>query len=396
MDKIKNPFSPGAGSPPPELAGRDGILEQARVLLGRVRARRPEKSLLLTGLRGVGKTVLLNEIERLARDGGYRTILVEAHEGKPLAVLLAPHLRRLLFELDRLAGAGNKARRGLAVLKSFIGAIRIKVGEIDIGVDIEPEPGAADSGDLEVDLPNLFTAVAEAAEERGVAVLILIDEIQYLGTSELSALIMAMHKMQQRQLPLVLIGAGLPIMPGLAGESKSYAERLFGFPDIGPLAESDAAKAIRDPIEASDESIEPAALPEIYRLTKGYPYFLQEWGYQAWNHAESSPITLRVVQETTALVEQRLDENFFRVRFNRLTPREKTFLRAMAELGAGPYRTADIADVLGVKITTLGPVRAKLIKKGMIYSPAHGDMAFTVPLFDEFMRRTIPEFQAGR
>jgi hypothetical protein len=281
------------------------------------------------------------------------------------------------------------------VLKSFIGAIRIKVGEIDIGVDIEPEPGAADSGDLEVDLPNLFTAVAEAAEERGVAVLILIDEIQYLGTSELSALIMAMHKMQQRQLPLVLIGAGLPIMPGLAGESKSYAERLFGFPDIGPLAESDAAKAIRDPIEASDESIEPAALPEIYRLTKGYPYFLQEWGYQAWNHAESSPITLRVVQETTALVEQRLDENFFRVRFNRLTPREKTFLRAMAELGAGPYRTADIADVLGVKITTLGPVRAKLIKKGMIYSPAHGDMAFTVPLFDEFMRRTIPEFQAA-
>ncbi|MHB1228338.1 MAG: AAA family ATPase [Desulfurivibrionaceae bacterium] len=396
MDKIRNPFSPGAGSPPPELAGRDGILEQARVLLGRVRARRPEKSLLLTGLRGVGKTVLLNEIERLARDGGYRTILVEAHEGKPLAVLLAPHLRRLLFELDRLAGAGNKARRGLAVLKSFIGAIRIKVGEIDIGVDIEPEPGAADSGDLEVDLPNLFTAVAEAAEERGVAVLILIDEIQYLGTSELSALIMAMHKMQQRQLPLVLIGAGLPIMPGLAGESKSYAERLFGFPDIGPLAESDAAKAIRDPIEASDESIEPAALPEIYRLTKGYPYFLQEWGYQAWNHAESSPITLRVVQETTALVEQRLDENFFCVRFNRLTPREKTFLRAMAELGAGPYRTADIADVLGVKITTLGPVRAKLIKKGMIYSPAHGDMAFTVPLFDEFMRRTIPEFQAGR
>ncbi|MDP2003496.1 MAG: ATP-binding protein [Desulfurivibrionaceae bacterium] len=396
MDKIRNPFSPGAGSPPPELAGRDGILEQARVLLGRVRARRPEKSLLLTGLRGVGKTVLLNEIERLARDGGYRTILVEAHEGKPLAVLLAPHLRRLLFELDRLAGAGNKARRGLAVLKSFIGAIRIKVGEIDIGVDIEPEPGAADSGDLEVDLPNLFTAVAEAAEERGVAVLILIDEIQYLGTSELSALIMAMHKMQQRQLPLVLIGAGLPIMPGLAGESKSYAERLFGFPDIGPLAEPDAAKAIRDPIEASDESIESAALPEIYRLTKGYPYFLQEWGYQAWNHAESSPITLRVVQETTALVEQRLDENFFRVRFNRLTPREKTFLRAMAELGAGPYRTADIADVLGVKITTLGPVRAKLIKKGMIYSPAHGDMAFTVPLFDEFMRRTIPEFQAGR
>jgi len=393
MDKIRNPFSPGAGSPPPELAGRENILEQAHVLLGRVRAGRPEKSLLLTGLRGVGKTVLLNEIERLAQDEGYRTILVEAHEGKSLAVLLAPHLRRLLFELDRLAGAGNKARRGLAVLKSFVGAIRIKVGEIDIGVDIEPEAGTADSGDLEVDLPSLFTAVAEAADERGVAVAILIDEIQYFAAAELSALIMAMHKMQQRQLPLVLIGAGLPILPGLAGESKSYAERLFSFPDVGPLSEADAAKAIREPIEESGESIADDALGEICRLTKGYPYFLQEWGYQAWNHAQSSPISLEVVRETTDIVTTRLDENFFRVRFDRLTPRERRYLRAMAELGGGPYRTGDIADTLGVKITTLGPVRANLIKKGMVYSPSHGEMAFTVPLFDEFMRRAMPDFQ---
>jgi hypothetical protein len=249
---------------------------------------------------------------------------------------------------------------------------------------------------LEIDLPNLFVAVAEAAEERHTAVAILIDEIQYLGSPELSALIMAMHKMQQRQLPLVLIGAGLPILPGLAGESKSYAERLFNFPDIGPLSETEAARALCDPIEDAGEAIETTALKEIFRLTQGYPYFLQEWGYQAWNHAESSPITLQVVQETTILVEHRLDENFFRVRFNRLTPREKNYLRAMAELGAGPNRTADIADILNVKITTLGPVRASLIRKGMIYSPAHGDMAFTVPLFDEFMRRTIPEFQPGR
>jgi hypothetical protein len=393
MDKIRNPFSPGAGSPPPELAGRENILEQARVLLGRVRARRPEKSLLLTGLRGVGKTVLLNEIERLAQGEGYRTILVEAHEGKSLAVLLAPHLRRLLFELDRLAGAGNKARRGVAVLKSFVGAIRIKVGEIDIGVDIEPEAGTADSGDLEVDLPNLFTAVAEAAEERGVAVAILIDEIQYFAAAELSALIMAMHKMQQRQLPLVLIGAGLPILPGLAGESKSYAERLFSFPDVGPLSEADAAKAIHEPIEEAGESIADEALGEICRLTKGYPYFLQEWGYQAWNHAQASPISLEVVREITDIVTTRLDENFFRVRFDRLTPRERQYLRAMAELGGGPYRTGDIADTLGVKITTLGPVRANLIKKGMVFSPSHGEMAFTVPLFDEFMRRAMPDFQ---
>lgn len=394
MDKIKNPFSPGAGSPPPELAGREVILEQARVLLGRVRVRRPEKSLLLTGLRGVGKTVLLNEVDRMAQSAGYRTILVEAHEGKSLAVLLAPHLRRLLFDLDRIAGAGDKARRGIAVLKSFVSAIKITVGDIDIGLDIEPEPGAADSGDLEVDLPSLFMAVGEAAEERGAAVAILIDEIQYFSATELSALIMAMHKMQQRQLPLVLIAAGLPILPGLAGESKSYAERLFSFPDIGALPEPDAIRALRDPITEAGEAIDPDALHEIYRLTRGYPYFLQEWGYQAWNQAVASPISLRIVQETSDLVSRRLDENFFRVRFDRLTPREKKYLRAMAELGVGPYRTGDVADKLGVKINTLGPLRASLIKKGMVYSPSHGDMAFTVPLFDEFMRRAMPLFES--
>ena len=395
MDKISNPFSPGAGSPPPELAGRNALLEQAGVLLGRVKAKRPEKSLLLTGLRGVGKTVLLNEIERLAQDNGYRTILVEAHEGKALPVLLAPHLRRLLFELDRMAGAGDKARRGLAVLKSFVGAIKIKVGALDIGLDIEPESGSADSGDLEVDLPSLFTAVGEAAQERGVAVAILIDEIQYFSATELSALIMALLKMQQRQLPVVLIGAGLPILPGLMGESKSYAERLFSFPDIGPLPEADAIRALQEPVVGAGESFEPAALAEIFRLTRGYPYFLQEWGYQAWNHASASPISLAVIEETSGLVSRRLDENFFRVRFDRLTPREKTYLRAMAELGPGPHRTGDIADTLAVKINTLGPVRASLIRKGMVYSPSHGDMAFTVPLFDEFMRRAIPAFRAA-
>jgi hypothetical protein len=393
MDKIKNPFSPGAGSPPPELAGRDGILEEARVLFGHVLAKRPEKSMLLTGLRGVGKTVLLNEIERMARAAGYRTVLVEAHEGKSLAVLLAPHLRGLLFDLDRLAGAGDKARRGIAVLKSFVSAIKLKVGDIDIGLDIEPEPGAADSGDLEVDLPSLFVAVGEAAQERGVGVAILIDEIQYFSAAELSALIMAMHKMQQRQLPLVLVAAGLPILPGLVGESKSYAERLFSFPDMGPLLKPDAVKALNDPVLAAGESFEPAALDEIFRLTKGYPYFLQEWGYQAWNNAVVSPISLAVVQATSDLVSRRLDENFFRVRFERLTPKEKKYLRAMAELGPGPYRTGDVADNLGVKINTLGPVRASLIKKGMVYSPSHGDMAFTVPLFDEFMRRAMPRFE---
>jgi len=394
MDPIKNPFSPGAGSPPPELVGRDDILEQTRILLGRVRAKRPEKSLLLTGLRGVGKTVLLNEMERFARQDSYRTILIEAHEDKSLAALLVPHLRSLFFELNRIAGAGDKVRRGLAVLKSFMGGIKVTVGAVELGLDIEPERGAADSGDLEVDLPLLLTALAEAAEERQTAVAILIDEIQYFNHSELSALIMAMHKMQQRQLPLVLLGAGLPILPGLAGESKSYAERLFNFPDIGPLSEADAAKALLDPVTAVGVEFEDAALAEVFRLTQGYPYFLQEWGYQSWNHTPKSPITLQDVQNATIKVVPRLDANFFRVRFNRLTPSEKSYLRAMAELGPEPHRSSDIASLLGVKVTGLGPVRAKLIKKGMIYSPTHGDMAFTVPLFDEFMRRAIPDFQA--
>ena len=396
MDRITNPFSPGAGAPPPELAGRDAILEQAHVLFGRIKARRPEKSLLMTGLRGAGKTVLLNEMERMALKAGYRTITIEAHEDKSLALLLIPQLRRLLFELNRLAGAGDKVRRGLAVLKSFISGIRVSVEGYEFGLDIDSEQGAADSGDLEIDMPNLFLAVAEAADERRTPIAILIHEIQYLRPSELSALIMAMQKMQQQQLPLVLIGAGLPILPGLAGESKSYAERLFSFPDIGPLSEAESILALKEPIESAGETIEGAALQEIFRLTKGYPYFLQEWGYQAWNQAVRSPIIAAIVMETTGIVEHRLDENFFRVRFNRLTPREKTYLRVMAELGAGPYRTSEIAETMGVKITSVAPVRANLIKKGMIYSPSHGDMAFTVPLFNEFMKRAIPEFSIVR
>lgn len=392
MDPIKNPFSPGAGSPPPELVGRESILEQARILLGRVRARRSEKSILLTGLRGAGKTVLLNEMESIAQNNNYRTILIEAHEDKPLAILLAPHLRKLLHELDRMTNASNKVRRALAVLKSFISAIKVSVGEFEFGLDVEPERGTADSGDLEIDLPNLLSVLAEAADERQSAVAILIDEVQYFSKVELSALIMAMHKIQQRQLPLVLMGAGLPILPGLAGESKSYAERLFCFPDVGPLSETDSAKALRDPVHAADIEIDNAALHAIFQLTHGYPYFLQEWGYQAWNRAAASPITLNLIEEVTPIVVRRLDENFFRVRFDRLTPGEKHFLRAMADLGPGPQRTSDIATVIGRTLRSIGPVRANLIKKGMIYSPSHGDMAFTVPMFDEFMRRAIPEF----
>jgi hypothetical protein len=392
MDPISNPFSPGAGSPPPELVGRDPLLEQARILLGRIKQKRPEKSLLLTGLRGVGKTVLLNEIERQASAAGYRTIVIEAHEDKPLGPLLAPYLRRVLYDLDRIAGAGDKAKRGLRVLRSFLGGLKVTYGDIEVGLDIDPEQGSADSGDLGIDLPNLFVAIGEAAEERKSPVAVFIDEVQYFTEKELGALIMAMHKVQQCQLPVVLMGAGLPILPGLAGKSKSYAERLFSFPEVGALSAEDAAKALREPALAAGVVFEPDALNEVFRLTKGYPYFLQEWGYQSWNQAPTNTISLDVVRKATPTVIERLDQNFFRVRFDRLSPSEKRFLRAVAELGPGAHRTSDIADKLGVKVTSLGPVRAKLIKKGMVYSPAHGDMAFTVPLFDEFMRRAMPTF----
>ena len=364
MDPIKNPFSPGAGSPPPELVGRDPILDEARILLGRVKRKRPEKSMMLTGLRGVGKTVLLNEIERLARADAYRTISIEAHEDKAMGPLLAPYLRTLLYELNRLAGAGDKVKRGLAVLRSFIGGLKFTVHDVAIGLDIEPEKGAADSGDIEIDLPNLFVAIGEAAEDRKAAVAVFIDEVQYFSQKELGALIMAMHRVQQHQLPIVLLGAGLPILPGLAGESKSYAERLFSFPNIGALSASDAAKALQDPAVAAGVSFKPSALDEVYSQTKGYPYFVQEWGYQAWNLARSSPITRHVVLDATATVIPRLDQNFFRVRFDRLTPSEKNFLRAMASLGPGRNAQVTSPASSGSRSPASGPSGPSSSRKG--------------------------------
>lgn len=392
MNPMQNPFSPGAGSPPPELVGRNPILQHSKILLARVQQKRSEKSFLLTGLRGVGKTVLLNQIERIALQENYQTIFIEAHGEKPLAAFLAQPLRKLLFSLSLSTKTGEKVRRGLAVLKSFVSAIKIKIGELELSLDIEAARGTADSGDIEADLTDLFLAIAEAAQERNTAVALFIDEIQYLASSEISALVMAMHKMQQRQLPLVLIAAGLPILPALVGESKSYAERLFQFPQIGPLSLSDAIKALNDPVKEAGVEFSAEALAEIFRLTQGYPYFLQEWGYQCWNLTEEPIISQQLVEETTPIVIQRLDDNFFRVRFDRLTLSEKNYLRAMAQLGPAAQRSADIAALLGVKLSSLGPVRAKLIKKGMIYSPVHGDMAFTVPLFDKFMCRAIPNF----
>jgi hypothetical protein len=390
MDPMLNPFSPGAGSPPPELAGRGPLLEQARVTLGRVKAGRPERSFLLVGLRGVGKTVLLNKVRELASGFDCRAVLIEAHEGKPLATLLLPALRQVLISLDRMAQISQKAKRGLRVLKSFFDGLKLKYHDIEIGIDVDPESGVADSGSLEADLAEVFVAVGEAAADRHTAVALIIDEMQYLDEEELSALIMAMHQISQRQLPVVLVGAGLPQLVALAGRSKSYAERLFQFPEVGALQPIDAAQAVQEPVQEQGVRFTEAAVQEIIAQTKGYPYFLQEWGYQSWNLATRSPIEIDVIHNATRESIRRLDANFFRVRFDRLTPREKDYLRALADLGDTAQRSGDIAERLKVKVQSIAPVRNGLIKKGMIYSPAHGDTAVTVPLFSDFMNRIMP------
>jgi hypothetical protein len=391
MNPLSNPFSPGAGTSPPELAGRSEMLRSIEILLARIKAGRSEQSMFMVGLRGVGKTVLLNRVREMADAQGYHSLLIEAHENKPLPLLLLPPLRQTLFALDRMQNVSQKVKRGLRVLRSFIGAVKVKVGDAEFGLDIDPETGSADSGDLEADLAELFVAIGEAAADRGTAIAIIIDELQYMTEAEMSALIMAIHRVSQRSLPLVLIGAGLPQLVGLAGKSKSYAERLFVYPEIGALSLEDASSALQGPVQTQGVSFTPEALAEVYRVTQGYPYFLQEWGYQSWNMAEHSPIDLALIQKTTVASTARLDQSFFRVRFDRLTPREKDYLCALAEMGTGNQRSGAVADRLGVKVQTIAPLRSSLIKKGMIYSPAHGDTAFTVPLFDQFMLRTMPD-----
>jgi hypothetical protein len=389
MDPRTNPFAPGAGTQPPELAGRDQILEKADIALHRVRNRLSSKSLILVGLRGVGKTVLLNKMWEKANADGYKAVLIEANEEKILSELLVPNLRSVLFSLDAMASASDKVKRGLRVLGSFVKTIKAKFGDIELGLGTEI--GSADSGDLEADLTTLFVAVGEAAADRQTGVAICVDELQYLSSEELSALIMAVHRINQRTLPLILIGAGLPQVVGLSGKAKSYAERLFDYPDVGPLTEGDARKALQTPVRNQRIDFSEDAVMEVLKQTHGYPYFLQQWGHEAWNIATGSPISFEDIKAATKLAIQSLDQSFFRVRFDRLTRREREYLHALAKLGSGSQRSGDIAEELGVKAQSVAPIRSSLIKKGMIYSPQYGDTTFTVPLFDAFMLRTMRE-----
>ncbi|WP_295641515.1 AAA family ATPase [uncultured Methylibium sp.] len=390
MDPIRNPYAPGAGTPPPELAGRDDLREQVRIGIERLRLGLPAKSVLMVGLRGVGKTVLLDRMRDDAEAGGVHTVRIEAPEGRSLPALLAPQLRQALLRLSLQTQARDVAQRALRALAGFAKSLKFKYQDIEVGLDFDPEPGLADNGDLEHDLQALLELVGAAAQKADTALVMFIDEMQYVREEELAALITALHRCAQRRVPVGLVGAGLPQLPGRMGRAKSYAERLFDFPTIGPLMPAAARFAIAKPARDQSVDFDDKALELILEKTRGYPYFLQEWGKHAWDHAAVSPIRERDVKAASTLAIAALDESFFRVRFDRLTPAEKRYLRAMADLGPGPHRSGDIAERLGAKVTSLGPMRNKLIAKGMVWSPSHGDTAFTVPLFDEFMRRIMP------
>lgn len=390
MDPISNPYAPGAGTPPPELAGRDELLRSVDIASQRVRAGRHAKSVLMIGLRGVGKTVLLDRMRDNAEAAGLHTLRIEAPEGRSLPAILAPQLRQALLRLSRSEQARELGKRALRALSGFAKSLKVKYQDIEVGIDFDPEPGLADNGDLEHDLQALLEAAGRAAKAADTALVMFIDELQYVEEEQLASMITALHRCAQQQVPVMLVGAGLPQLPGQMGRAKSYAERLFDFPFVGPLEEKYARAALEVPAADLGVAYEPDATQRILDATEGYPYFLQEWGKHAWDAAETSPITLADVELASITATAALDESFFRVRFDRLTPMEKRYLRAMAELGPGPHRSGDIAALLDRKVTTLGPTRSQLIGKGMIWSPSHGDTAFTVPMFDRFMRRIIP------
>ena len=350
MDRRLNPYAPGAGTPPPELAGRDDLIERAAVTLDRIRAGRSSRSFILYGLRGVG----------------------------------------MLLRLSRGQAAKAGAQRALRALAGFAKALKFKYQDLEIALDIDPERGLADSGDLDTDLSDLISAIGAAAGERGTAAVLFIDELQYVPEDQLAALITALHNASQEQLPVSMVAAGLPQLVGRTGRAKSYAERLFEFAAIDRLEPEAAEAALTVPAGKEGVTFDPEAVADILHQTGGYPYFLQEWGKHSWNVAERTPIKVDDARRATAEALAELDASFFRVRFDRLTPAEKRYMRAMAELGAGPHRSGDIAEVLGRKVTTVAPMRNALIAKGMIFSPAHGDTAFTVPLFDGFMKRIMP------
>lgn len=391
MNPITNPYTPGAGTQPRELAGRDELRNKVRICLERLKIGNSAKSVIMVGLRGVGKTVLLDKMRQDAEISGIHTVRIEVPENKSLPAVLAPVLRLALLRLSRIDAAKAVAQRALSALAGLAKSLKLKYQDIEVGLDFDVEPGLADNGDLEIDLAALFVESGTAAKKAGTVLVLFIDELQYIKQDQFAALISALHRCAQQNLPMAVVGAGLPQLLSIAGEAKSYSERLFDYPIVDKLATQPATDVIRKPALALAVSFDDDAIDEIIKKTDGYPYFLQEWGKHAWDFAVNSPITKDDVLQATQLTIATLDESFFKVRLERTTPAERRYLKAMADLGAGPHRSGEIAQQLNKQAKSLGPVRASLIGKGIVWSPSHGDTAFTVPLFHLYLLRTLKD-----
>lgn len=388
MNQVQNPYSPGAGTRPSALVGRDNELEAMDVSLQRLLLGRDGRSQMLTGLRGVGKTVLLNEIEQIADSHGYFHEHIEVSESGDLATRLAAAIRRVLLSMDARRRIGDRVLRSLGILKAFTMKLP---GDAELTIDVDAVFGPADSGDLATDLAGLFVELGALARDHQTGVLITIDELHYVARDTLEALIMGLHRASQMALPITIAGAGLPSLATLTGEAKSYAERMFTFPVIGSLPDEVACDALSIPARDEDVTWAAAALERAIEVTRGYPYFLQEFGKQAWDLAEGDGIiTLEDVVRSIPVAIAELDDGFFRVRTGRTSDAERSYLRAVAELGPGPVKSGDVARLLGRSATSLGPVRDDLLRRALCYSPRWGEIQFTVPLFDEFMKRWIP------
>jgi hypothetical protein len=387
MDPRKNPYAPGAGTKPPALVGRDSQLESFEILLERLENGYTEQSMIITGLRGVGKTVLLDEFRIRAEARDWATVEWEVEKSTAFREKMSAQVRRALLQIAPKARWRDRARKAASILKSFTLTFNPD-GAMTAGLGVDALAGSADSGNLSEDLTDLFVALGDAARELGKGVIFLLDEVQYLKPDQLEALIAALHKCTRRALPITLVGAGLPQMPKLAGEAKSYSERLFRFPRIGELDPgSDARDAVVVPAQALGVAYDPAAVDYIIEYTQGYPYFLQEYGKIVWDESSSSPISLDDAAAVLPLVEAKLDEGFFRVRAERTTELELKYLFAMAELGPEPQRASEVARRIDRTTEQAGPIRSRLIDKGLLYTPGHGLAAFTASRFDKYMIR---------
>jgi hypothetical protein len=391
---LTNPYTPNAGAEPQAVVGRDDQLEWFDLLLARIERGRTEQSMIITGLRGVGKTVLLGQFRTKALEHDWVAVELEVskHDESEFRRTMSARLRTALLELSPRARWTDRFRHAAAVLKSFTISIDAS-GTVSAGLDVEAAEGFADHADLAMDLTDVFVALGEAARERERGVVLLFDEIQFLSRAQLEALIQALHKMVQRKLPITLVGAGLPQIAELAGDAKSYAERLFKFPEIGVLSPPDAEQALARPAAEEGVTYSVEALRAAVEITGGYPYFIQELGYAVWTVADGPEISEQDIHAAVPAYEAKLDASFFRVRLDRATDLQRAYLRAMAELGPAAQKAADVAEVMGRTSTNLGPTRAELINMGLLYTPQHGYAAFTVPHFDRFLLRAMPQLE---